>query len=37
VLRIGSNQSPVPFSKTLETAFIPQQATIEAAVRKTLA
>lgn len=37
VLRIGSNQSPVPFSKTLEMAFIPQQASIEAAVRKTLA
>jgi len=36
VQRIGSNQSPVPFSKTLETAFVPQQSGIEAAVRKTL-
>jgi pyruvate/2-oxoglutarate/acetoin dehydrogenase E1 component len=36
VQRIGSNQSPVPFSKTLETAFVPQQPGIEAAVRKTL-
>ena len=37
VQRIGSNQSPVPFSKTLETAFVPQQSGIEAAIRKTLA
>ncbi len=36
VQRIGSIQSPVPFSKTLETAFVPQQSGIEAAVRKTL-
>ena len=36
VQRVGANHSPVPFSKTLETAFVPQQATIEAAVRKTL-
>lgn len=36
VQRIGSNQSPVPFSKTLEMAFVPQQSGIEAAVRKTL-
>jgi pyruvate/2-oxoglutarate/acetoin dehydrogenase E1 component len=37
VRRIGSNHSPVPFSKTLEMAFVPQQSGIEAAVRKTLA
>ncbi len=36
VQRIGSNQSPVPFSKTLEMAFVPQQSGIEAAIRKTL-
>jgi pyruvate/2-oxoglutarate/acetoin dehydrogenase E1 component len=36
VQRIGANQSPVPFSKSLETAFVPQQAGIEAAIRKTL-
>src|SRR4051812_41820333 len=36
VQRIGANQSPVPFSKTLEAAFVPQQAGIEAAIRKTL-
>ena len=37
VQRIGSNQSPVPFSKTLEMAFVPQLSAIEAAIRKTLA
>jgi len=36
VQRIGANHSPVPFSKTLEQAFVPQQSAIEAAVRKTL-
>jgi pyruvate dehydrogenase E1 component beta subunit len=36
VQRIGANQSPVPFSKSLEAAFVPQQAGIEAAIRKTL-
>jgi pyruvate dehydrogenase E1 component beta subunit len=36
VQRIGANQSPVPFSKALEAAFVPQQAGIEAAIRKTL-
>jgi pyruvate/2-oxoglutarate/acetoin dehydrogenase E1 component len=36
VQRVGANHSPVPFSKTLETAHVPQPATIEAAIRKTL-
>jgi len=36
VQRVGSNHSPVPFSKTLEMAFVPQQSAIEAAIRKTL-
>jgi len=36
VQRVGANHSPVPFSKTLELAFVPQQSAIEAAVRKTL-
>ena len=36
VQRVGANHSPVPFSKTLEMAFVPQQSAIEAAVRKTL-
>jgi len=36
VQRVGANHSPVPFSKTLEQAFVPQQSAIEAAVRKTL-
>ena len=35
--RVGSVFCPVPFSKPLETAFVPSQADIEAAVRKTLA
>jgi hypothetical protein len=26
----------VPFAKTLEMAFVPQQSTIEAAIRKAL-
>jgi pyruvate dehydrogenase E1 component beta subunit len=36
VQRVGSNHSPVPFAKTLEMAFVPQQSTIEAAIRKAL-
>ena len=36
VERVGANYSPVPFSKVLETAFVPGQAQIEAAVRRTL-
>ncbi|MFC5463107.1 alpha-ketoacid dehydrogenase subunit beta [Massilia niabensis] len=37
VQRIGAAFSPVPFSKPLETAFMPSQAQIEAAVRKLVA
>jgi acetoin:2,6-dichlorophenolindophenol oxidoreductase subunit beta len=36
VLRLGANRSPVPFSKPLETEFVPTQARIEAAARKLL-
>jgi len=36
VQRVGANHSPVPFSKTLETAYVPQAPAIEAAIRKTL-
>ena len=36
VQRVGANHSPVPFAKTLEMAFVPQQSTIEAAIRKAL-
>lgn len=36
VQRLGSAFSPVPFSKPLETAFVPGQEQIEAAVRRTL-
>jgi pyruvate dehydrogenase E1 component beta subunit len=36
VERVGANFSPVPFAKTLETAFMPTQARIEAAVRATM-
>ena len=36
VQRIGACYAPVPFAKPLETAFVPQQAEIEAAIRKTL-
>ena len=36
VQRVGANYSPVPFSKPLEMAFVPQPSTIEAAVRKAL-
>jgi acetoin:2,6-dichlorophenolindophenol oxidoreductase subunit beta len=37
VQRLGAAYCPVPFSKPLETAFMPSQAQIEAAVRKALA
>lgn len=36
VQRVGAAFCPVPFSKPLETAFMPSQADIEAAVRATL-
>jgi pyruvate dehydrogenase E1 component beta subunit len=36
VQRVGARFAPVPFAKPLETAFVPQQAEIEAAIRKTL-
>jgi pyruvate/2-oxoglutarate/acetoin dehydrogenase E1 component len=36
VQRIGAAYCAVPFSKPLETAFVPSQAQIELAVRKTL-
>jgi acetoin:2,6-dichlorophenolindophenol oxidoreductase subunit beta len=36
VARVGAPFSPVPFSKPLETAFVPNQDKIEAAVRSTL-
>ncbi|RJG03179.1 alpha-ketoacid dehydrogenase subunit beta [Noviherbaspirillum sedimenti] len=34
--RVGSAFCPVPFSKPLETAFMPSQSDIEAAIRATL-
>ncbi len=37
VVRLGGAFCPVPFSKPLETAFIPGQADMEAAIRKLLA
>jgi pyruvate dehydrogenase E1 component beta subunit len=37
VRRLGGAFCPVPFSKPLETAFIPGQAAIEAAIREMLA
>lgn len=37
VKRLGGAFSPVPFSKPLETAFIPGQAQIEAAIRELVA
>lgn len=37
VQRVGSAFCAVPFSKPLETAFVPSQDQIEAAVRRTLA
>jgi pyruvate/2-oxoglutarate/acetoin dehydrogenase E1 component len=36
VQRVGSAFCPVPFSKPLETAFVPGQVEIEAAIRNTL-
>jgi len=36
VQRVGGKFSPVPFSKPLETAFMPSHSEIEAAVRATL-
>jgi pyruvate/2-oxoglutarate/acetoin dehydrogenase E1 component len=36
VQRLGAAYCPVPFSKPLETAFMPSQAQIETAVRKAL-
>ncbi|MBN3788509.1 alpha-ketoacid dehydrogenase subunit beta [Burkholderia sp. Ac-20353] len=36
VRRVASHFCPVPFSKPLETAFVPSQDQIEAAVRSTL-
>ena len=36
VERVGAVYAPVPFSKPLETAFVPSQAQIEAAVRAVL-
>jgi pyruvate/2-oxoglutarate/acetoin dehydrogenase E1 component len=36
VERVGAAYCPVPFSKPLETAFVPSQAQIEAAVRTVL-
>lgn len=36
VQRVGSNDSPVPFSKPLEAAFVPSTAQVEAAIRATL-
>jgi pyruvate dehydrogenase E1 component beta subunit len=36
VQRVGAAFSPVPFSKPLEAAFIPNAAKVEEAVRKTL-
>lgn len=37
VQRVGAPHCPVPFAKPLETAFVPQQPVIEAAIRKALA
>jgi acetoin:2,6-dichlorophenolindophenol oxidoreductase subunit beta len=34
VQRVGGKNTPVPYSKPLEMAFVPQQADIEAAVRR---
>lgn len=36
VERVGGNFSPVPFSKPLESAFVPTRGRIEAAIHKTL-
>jgi acetoin:2,6-dichlorophenolindophenol oxidoreductase subunit beta len=37
VKRLGAAFAPVPFSKPLETAFVPQPADIEAAIRALVA
>ena len=37
VLRVASANCPVPFSKVLETAFVPGQDQIESAIRGSLA
>jgi pyruvate dehydrogenase E1 component beta subunit len=37
VQRVGAPHCPVPFSKPLELAFVPQPSVIEAAVRRALA
>lgn len=36
VERVGAHFAPVPFSKVLETEYVPTQARIEAAIRNTL-
>ena len=36
VQRVGAHHSPVPFAKSLEMAFVPQQSSIESAIRKAL-
>jgi pyruvate dehydrogenase E1 component beta subunit len=36
VARVGAARSPVPFSKPLETAFVPTRERILAAIRETL-
>jgi len=36
VARLGGSFNPVPFSKPLETAHVPDAAQIEAAARKLL-
>ena len=36
IVRVGSNFSPVPFAKVLESGFVPTQLRIESALRKTL-
>jgi pyruvate/2-oxoglutarate/acetoin dehydrogenase E1 component len=37
VQRVGAPHCPVPFSKPLELAFLPQPSVIEAAIRQALA
>jgi acetoin:2,6-dichlorophenolindophenol oxidoreductase subunit beta len=34
VVRVGAKNTPVPYAKNLETAFLPQQHDIEAAIRR---
>jgi acetoin:2,6-dichlorophenolindophenol oxidoreductase subunit beta len=36
VQRVGGANTPIPYAKNLETAFLPQRADIEAAIRKLL-